>query len=276
MLKLADYSQEVTDAQLDQALRDGAFDAVFHYLGGNFALHIETTEVVTGIRSRNWPQMGIFVPTLNAVNGPTDAQTALTTYSFPLFSRHFLDIEPDEFNSNKQAWPTAANQWCDAIRSAGLSPGIYGTPDTVAACGNHADAIWIAEPDQCDPTLAPLDPMFFAGRRAIQCSTLVVGGVDFDVSFGQFPIGGTKPMTVSAKRPDGGTDYYTLVGQTVTHTVANFDGIVTFRDTPPGTWTTLLFAGYHGNVTSFFTGIDLNGAVFECFYSGGWQLAAKP
>lgn len=189
-MKLADYSAVVTYQELDAALAAGGFEGVFHYLGDDFALREEDPLLVAYIRARGWPQAGIFVPSLQAVNGAADAQRALFTYGFPQSSPHFLDIEPGEFAADPAGWANAADAWCDAMRAAGLSPGVYGTDLTVAACANHADLIWRAKPGQCDPAGPGLDPSFFAGRRASQCDQAVFAGVAMDVSYSEFQLGG--------------------------------------------------------------------------------------
>ena len=196
-MKLADYSQVVTADQLDKALRAGGFDGVFHYLAGTpgFALRIEHPAVVSSIRKLGWPQAGIDIPRSPAdVDGEATAVRARDVYGCLPGFRIFLDIEPLNFDADRFAWPLAADRWCDQIRAAGMSPGIYGTDDTVAACANHADAIWRAKPGECDPAGPRLDPTFFAGRRAIQCSGGVWGGVEFDVSYSQFSIAGDDFM----------------------------------------------------------------------------------
>jgi hypothetical protein len=203
-MKLADYSQAVTVDQLDAALRAGGFEGVFHYLAGTpgFALRIEDPQVVDGIRSRGWPQLGIDIPRTPAdVAGAATAGRASQVYGFGPGLRIFLDIEPAQFNLDPVGWPSAADRWCDEIRAAGFSPGVYGTDVTVAACANHADAIWRAVPGECDPAGPGLDPAFFAGRRAIQCATTVAGGVEFDVSFSQFPAAAPPPAPGPAPAP---------------------------------------------------------------------------
>lgn len=191
-MRLADYSQPVTVDQLDAALRQGSFEGVFHYLSGTpgYVLRVEDPTVVAGIRARGWQQAGIDLPyASSSADGAAFASVA-RSYGFPPSSRMYLDIEPDRFAVAPASWPAAANRWCDAVRAAGLSPGIYGTDATVAACSDHADTIWRAVPGQCDPAGPGLAPTFFAGRRAIQCQSGMWGGVSFDVSFSQFTLGG--------------------------------------------------------------------------------------
>lgn len=198
-MKIADYSDEVTGAQLDFALRAGGFEAVMHYLGGAIARRIEDPAVVADIRARGWPQMGIDVPRLQTVDGAAFAARVRSVYGFGDGFGVWLDIEPSEFDADPAGWAAAADRWCDACRAAGLSPGPYGVDRTVAACAGRADRIWRAVPGECDPAaVGPqgLNPAFFAGRRAIQCGAGTWGGIPFDISFSQFTVGG-GPMTGS-------------------------------------------------------------------------------
>lgn len=187
-MKWGDYSQEVTGAQLADALVAGGFEGVLHYMAGTsgFVLRVELPAVVQEIAARGFPQMGIDTPTLGAVNGPATAQRVRGVYGKGPGFVVWLDIEPDQFRINPDAWVAKADAWCDAIRAAGLVPGVYGTDVTVAACANRADRIWRAKPDMCDPAGPGLDSAFFAGRRMVQCSVEVAGGVEFDVSFSQW------------------------------------------------------------------------------------------
>jgi hypothetical protein len=132
MSKIADYSDPVTVEQLDATLRAGGFDGVFHYLAGNFARRIEDASVVAGIRSAGWPQLGISVPTLGAVDGAADTARVSNVYGFGAGFRLVLDIEPIEFDADPAGWSAAADRWCAAVAAAGLSPGVYGVDRTVA------------------------------------------------------------------------------------------------------------------------------------------------
>lgn len=187
MMKIADYSTRVSVDQLDRALRAGGFDGVFHYLSGNFARRLETQQVISGIRALGWPQLGIDVPTLNAVDG-SSAVIAAMACGFGLRFRLALDIEPSEFDADPEGWAEAADRWCDSVRSKGMTPGIYGVDRTVAACANHAEWIWRAKPDQCDPAGPGLAPDFFAGRRMVQCGVGTWEGIEMDVSYSQFTV----------------------------------------------------------------------------------------
>lgn len=194
MTKLADYSQEVTGDELDAALRAGGFDGVFHYLHGTpgWVIRLETLAVVADIRSHGWWQLGIDVP-LNSSDADGAAMAAAArAYGFPPGSLMALDIEPERFVLDPPGWARAADAWCDGVRAGGYSPGPYGNDDTVAACGSRADWIWRAKPDQCDPAGPGLAAEYFAGRRIVQCSKGVWGGVEFDVSYSQFTIGGSR------------------------------------------------------------------------------------
>jgi hypothetical protein len=194
-MKLGDYSDPVTVQQLDAALRAGGFDGVFHYLAGNNARRIEDPAVVAGIRDRGWPQAGISVPTVGSVDGAADARRTRDVYGFGDGFQLYLDIEPGDFDADPDRWPAAANRWCDAVRAAGLSPGVYGVDRTVAACSDRADHIWRAKPGLCDPAGPGLADTFFAGKRAVQCDSGkfpdAPGGVVMDVSFSQFDLSAT-------------------------------------------------------------------------------------
>lgn len=191
-MKLADYSQRVTVDQLDAALRAGGFDGVFHYLAGTdgFALRIEDPAVVAGIRAKGWPQAGIDIPRdPPLVNGAAAAARAKGMYGCPPGFEIYLDIEPARFVLDPAGWARAADVWCDDVRHEGLSPGVYGVDETLAACANHADTVWRAKPGMCDPAGPGLADAFFAGRRIVQCGVLTAGGVEFDVSYSQFTVG---------------------------------------------------------------------------------------
>src|SRR5690348_5325084 len=139
-MKLADYSQAVTADQLDAALRAGGFEGVFHYVAGSpgWVRRIELPSVVAAIRTRGWPQIGIDIPTLARIDGAAAAARARDVYGFGPGFRLALDIEPSLFEQDRAGWAAAADRWCDQVRAAGLSPGVYGTDATVAACANHA------------------------------------------------------------------------------------------------------------------------------------------
>jgi len=195
-VKLADYSQVVTVDQLDAALRAGGFEGVFHYTSGSFALRLEDPAVVAGIRARGWPQLAIDVPHLVDVDGAAAARAAIA-YGFPAGALLALDIEPGPYRADPAGWAAAADRWCPAVRAAGLSPVVYGVDETVAACANQADSIWRAKPDMCDPAGPGLADAFFAGCRIVQCGAGVFGGVEMDVSYSQFAIGGEDMLTTN-------------------------------------------------------------------------------
>lgn len=212
-MKLADYSDRVTADQLDTALRQGGFEGVFHYLKGTpgFVIRLELADVVASIRLRGWPQAGIDVPFNPAdADGAGMADTA-AAYGFPAGSRLYLDIEPGRFALTPLTWAVAADAWCDAVRAGGFSPGVYGTDTTVAACANHADTIWRAKPDACDPAGPGLDPAFFIGRRAVQCAQEVHNGVSFDVSYSQFALGGAMTQAEFDALLKGNIDFQALI-----------------------------------------------------------------
>jgi len=278
ILKFADYSQVVTADQLDAALRAGAFEAVCHYLGGDFALRVEDPRIVADIRARNWPQMGIFVPLLGSVNGAADAQGAISTYGVPRGSLHWLDIEPMEFDQDPSGWAAAADRWCDEMRAAQLSPGVYGVDRTVAACGNHADHIWRAVPGECDPAGPGLDPAFFAHRRAVQCDQGVFGGVVMDVNFSEFAVSlptpaptptptvveEVMPVTTELRLPDGTLATWELLRDaTVRYTQTdpnNFD--ILARAPLPGSWLSIERVGiFQGE--AFFRGTGVDGKLWQ-------------
>lgn len=198
-MKLADYSQAVSAPQLDFGLRAGGFEGVFHYLAGTagWALRIEDPAVVAGIRERGWPQLGIDIPRSPAdVDGAATAARVAQVYGFGPGLRLGLDVEPSRFVLDPAGWTAAADRWCDQVRAAGFSPGPYGTDVTVAACGSRADWCWRAKPGQCDPAGPGLAAGFLAGARAAQCGVETWGGVEFDVSYSQFTVGGS-PVAVS-------------------------------------------------------------------------------
>jgi hypothetical protein len=194
LIRFLDYSNPTTIGQVDAAIRAARASGVCHYMSGNFARRLEQTDIVTGIREIGWPQMGIDVPTLSAVNGAKAAAIARDIYGH--HGRFALDIEPDEFRANPQAWKVAANQWCEDVHNAGLIPGIYGTDETVALCSDHADFIWRAKPDMCDPAGPGLDPNFFIGRRAVQCAQGTFAGLVCDINYAQFALSVTSPIPV--------------------------------------------------------------------------------
>lgn len=185
--KLADYSDAVTVNDLDAELRANAFDGVFHYVHGNDALRIESVAVVGGIRAKGWQQGGIDVPTIAGLD-PHGMVAAMEAYGFLAGSVAVLDLEPAEFDLHPAAWVTAADFWQRVVRAGGYSPWGYGVDRTCAACFTNFDVIWRAIPGQCDPNTGGLNPAFFAGRRAVQCSVIKTAVVEFDVSYSQIPL----------------------------------------------------------------------------------------
>ena len=192
-MRIGDYSQRVTADQLDAALRAGGFDGVSHYMAGTlgFALRIEDPAIVAEIRGKGWPQLGIDIPfSPSNVDGEATATRVAQVYGFGPGLGIGLDIEPVRFVLDPAAWAAASDRWCDQVRAAGFSPGVYGTDPTVAACANRADWIWRARPGECDPAGPGLASAFFAGRRIIQCGSGAWSGVEFDVNYSQFAVGG--------------------------------------------------------------------------------------
>ncbi len=192
-MKLADYSDVVTTAKLDGALRAGNFEGVFHYLGDDFALREENPDVVADIRALGWPQAGIFVVRApSSVSASGDVMRA-RAYGFPPGSELYLDVEPGVFDLDPSGWAWACDAWAPAIRAAGYVAGVYGVDRTVAACGNQMDRLWRAVPGMCDPAAAGpqgLNPAYKPGVRIVQCGIGLFNGVEFDISYSQFDIGG--------------------------------------------------------------------------------------
>src|SRR5262245_13610663 len=111
-MQFADYSDPMTVAQLDSALRQGGFDAVTHYLGGTRGsiIRVEDPAVVAGTRAKGWPQAGIFVwQTPAGVRGDHDASVVRQVYGIQGRFLVFLDIEPPAFDAAPAAWPPAAD-----------------------------------------------------------------------------------------------------------------------------------------------------------------------
>lgn len=246
MIAFADYSQVTTAGQIHAALLQGGLDGVTHYLAGNNALRIEDPQVVREVRALGWPQMGISVPTLGSVNGAVDAGRARDSYGCPPGMIYWLDVEPSEFAADPTGWAVAADRWCDDVRVGGYAPGIYGTDPTVAACANRADRIWRAKPGMCDPAGPGLDPTFFAGRRAVQCSAAVLAGLSVDISYSQFPLEVTMTAEQAAQLaylyqqwnngPAGGPKTLRDYFGDIFNGVAALQGLLT---NPPGTGLTV-------------------------------------
>jgi hypothetical protein len=191
--KAADYSQVVTAAELDAALRSGGFQSVWHYVGDDFALREEDPNVVADIRSRGWPQGGIFVVRApSSVNAAADVQRA-RAYGFPPGSKLALDVEPSVFDQDRTGWARACDAWAPGIRAGGYLAVIYGVDRTVAACGNQMDYLWRAVPGECDPAGPGLDPAWKPGVRMIQCGSGVFSGVSMDISYSQFSLAAAAP-----------------------------------------------------------------------------------
>lgn len=93
-----------------------------------------------------------------------------------------------------------------------------------------------------------------------------------------FGTGGEAPMILTVERPDGGRDVYAVVDAHVEHTVLDFGGQITFRDTLPGSWSVLIAAGYRGTLPYVQgLGTDAGHTAFEVTDPGpGWVLALKP
>lgn len=197
-MKLADYSQAVTADELDAALRAGQFDGVWHYTSGSFALRIESPDVVAAIRARGWPQGAIDVPRLQDVDGRWAAATA-RRYGYPDQAVLMLDVEPDEFRSDPESWVQAGERWCDDVRASGLTPCGYGTDVTVAACFTRAEVIVRAVPGMCDPDGPGLAASFLTGHRGVQCANGTWAGVEMDVTYTEFDLGGVELLSQGLK-----------------------------------------------------------------------------
>lgn len=111
--------------------------------------------------------------------------------AYPAITWLVYDIEPITW----QAWPTgvadAMRGFADAVHGAGYHAIDYGTPSAVAAASNE-EVIWIANPNPggADPALQPLNPAYYAGRRAVQYGTAVFAGATWDVTHSEFSLGG--------------------------------------------------------------------------------------
>jgi|SRR5579859_4233475 len=167
------------------------------YIGGDICLHAWPKPIVDAIRAQ-YPGMAIHVPDLDTGDG-AEAVALAQAYGLPAGYFIALDIEPGIYRSKgtPQAAASFSDPWCDAVRAAGFVPVVYGTAETVAACANHADYIWITDPGQPNPATPGLPPSqvgiiladaFFAVRRAIQYDQLVLNGITVDINNSQFPL----------------------------------------------------------------------------------------
>lgn len=139
---------------------------------------------------------------LTRKQGQADAQDALGLarsfgYSgaFPLC----LDVELKTYNTSPSGSVAYAAAWCDAVRAAGVRPGIYANPEPVKAmakAGVAADFVWVASwvshgSGARDPHDAPGVPSNLwgkPGQRAWQYAgeyggtPCRVGGLDVDIN----------------------------------------------------------------------------------------------
>lgn len=186
------------------------------------------------------------------------------------------DLEPVTWDADPAGAAQACAGFRDAVQQGGRRAVLYGVVRTILGAAAGYDAVWIAEPGVQDPAAAGVPG--FQGRRSVQGGQGSFQGLLWDLSFSEFALTGGRPMTETAARPDGGTDHYTLVDTHVEHTVIDFSGQITFRDTLPGSWSALLKAGYRGTLP-FVQGLgsDVARSAFEATDPGpGWVLAPKP
>lgn len=162
--------------------------------------------------------------------------------------------------------------------------GVYGAPRVIAAYSArfHIAALYPGfDPAATWPRsfAAPPGPLGWQwqGTHTDPATGLPVDSSWLDPWFAQQ---GGVPVTISCPRPDGGTDYYTVMpGGQLRHVVRNFAGLVTFTDTPPGDWSAPIACGYRDG-EPFFQGLGTDAAAspFEIVDPGpGWtDPVAKP
>jgi hypothetical protein len=139
---------------------------------------------------------------LTRKQGQADAADALALaqkfgYSgaFPLC----LDVELKTYETSASGALAYAGAWCDAVRAAGVRPGVYANPEPVKAMANAhvaADFVWVCSwvshsAGQRDPHAAPGVPGSLwgnPGQRAWQYAGAYnntpcrVGGLDVDIN----------------------------------------------------------------------------------------------
>ncbi len=191
MISFLDAAFPGSAAQFRDAIIQARAQGFAFYIGGDNVLNVWDPNTVGALLS-TYPGMAIYVPSLAHVGAAdgTDAVQRAQAYTLGSGFKVCLDIEPGIFAGNPGRAATYANEWCQAVRAGGFSPGVYGTPATVADCANDADYIWVAFPGQPDPDAVGLAPSFFPGKRMVQWGNGVFNGIHADVSNSQLPLGG--------------------------------------------------------------------------------------
>lgn len=186
------------------ALTESGAKAVNFYLGGRYNAGRGWTPELSAELAQQRPDVGQFGTwvALRPGEGGYDLghqdglDCVAVAKAYPAIAWLDYDVEP----STWQAWPQGVDDamrgFADAAHAAGYHVMDYGTPNTVAGASNE-DLIWIANPNPGggDPAVQPLNPAYYAGKRAVQFGTGTFAGVTWDVTHSEFAIAGDTDMT---------------------------------------------------------------------------------
>lgn len=188
------------------ALDESGAQAINFYLGGRFSAGQGWTPELSAELAQARPDVGQFGTWVSLSPGQggyalghqdgLDCVAAAKAYS--VIAWLVYDVEPETWQANPQGVDDAMRGFADAVHAAGYHAIDYGTPDTVAGASNE-DVVWIANPNPGggDPAVQPLDPNYYAGKRAVQYGSAVYAGITWDVTHSEFTIspGGDMSFT---------------------------------------------------------------------------------
>lgn len=201
-MKFLDAAYPQSAAQFISALQHEQADAFQYYIGGNFALNAWPITLPAEIRAAGYPGFGMFVSTVVGRSGQADGEfAALHQRVYGDDQLLCWDLEPGIYRADPDIALTYGEEWAAAVSAAGLTPGIYSTPDGCAAIADKGFAFVIAAvPGMCDPGLV-FAPTFFPGRVAVQCGNGMWDRVEYDVNISQFGLGAFQPPVITPSPP---------------------------------------------------------------------------
>lgn len=191
-------------ATLLAALDQSGAKGINFYLGGRFSGGRGWTPQLSAELAQERPDVGQFGTWVSlspgqggyALGHQDGLDCVAAAKAYPAIAWLDYDVEPVTWQANPQGVDDAMRGFADAAHAAGYHTMDYGAPDTVAGASDE-DVIWIANPNPGggDPAIQPLDPAYYAGKRAVQYGTGTFGGVVWDVTHAEFSIAGGTDMT---------------------------------------------------------------------------------